>query len=59
MPINKNLARILLTGLLELDRKEIVLLLLDTIQSVAELPEGKRVHFAELFLEMVGLWSEE
>lgn len=49
----------LMTGLLELDRKEIVLLLLDTIQNVAELPGGKRVRFAELFLEMVGLWSEE
>ena len=49
----------LMTGLMDLDRKEVVLLLMDTIQSVAELPEGKRVRFAELFLEMVGLWNEE
>lgn len=31
----------LMTGLMELDHKEIALLLLDTIQSVAELPEGE------------------
>ena len=49
----------LMTGLMDMDHKEIVLLLLDTIQSVAELSEENRVRFAELFLEMVGLWDEE
>ena len=47
----------LMTGLLELDQREIVLQLLDTIHGVAELPEEKRIYFAELFLEMVKLWS--
>lgn len=49
----------LMTGLLDLDQREITLLLLDTIQGVAELPEEKRLRFAELFLEMVKLWNEE
>ena len=47
----------LVLGLFELDKREITLLLLDTIQSVAELPESRRLRFAELFLEMVKLWS--
>ncbi len=50
---------ILMTGLLDLDRREIVLLLLNSIQVVAELPEEKRIRFAELFLEMVHLWNSE
>lgn len=48
---------VLMTGLLDLNRREIVLLLLNSIQALAELPEGKRIRFAELFLEMVHLWS--
>lgn len=48
---------ILMTGLLDLDRREIVLLLLNSIQAVAELPDGKRIRFAELFLEMAHLWN--
>lgn len=48
---------VLMTGLLDLNRREIVLLLLNTIQAVAELPEEKRIRFAELFLEMVHLWN--
>lgn len=48
---------VLMTGLLDLDRREIVLLLLNSIQAVAELPDGKRIRFAELFLEMVHLWN--
>lgn len=50
---------VLMTGLFDLDRREITLLLLDTIHEVAELPEAKRLRFAELFLEMVKLWNEE
>lgn len=49
----------LITGLLDLDQREVTLLLLETIQGVAELTEEKRLRFAELFLEMVKLWSEE
>ena len=50
---------ILMTGLLDLDRREIVLLLLNSIQALAELPKEKRIRFAELFLEMVHLWNSE
>ena len=49
----------LMSDLMDLDHKEIVLLLLDTIRSVSELTVEKRIRFAELFLEMVGLWDEE
>ena len=49
----------LMTGLMDLDRRELALLLLNTIQSVAELPIEKRLRFAELFLEMVRLWDGE
>lgn len=50
---------VLANGLAELDHREIALLLLDTVQGVAELPEDKRLKMAELFLEMVKLWNEE
>ena len=40
-----------------LDRRELILLLLETIQSVADLPEDRRFRFAELFLEIVELWN--
>lgn len=49
----------LMTNLMDLDHREITLLLLDTIQGVAELEDAKRLRFAELFLEMVKLWNEE
>ena len=39
------------------EQREIVLLLLDTIQEIAELPEEKRLQMAEHFLAMVKLWS--
>ncbi len=38
---------VLMTGLFDLDRREITLLLLDTIHEVAELPEKKRLRFPE------------
>lgn len=47
-----------LLGLSALDQREISFLLLDTIQEVAELPEERRLRFAELFVEMVGLWND-
>ncbi|MBD5153113.1 MAG: helix-turn-helix transcriptional regulator [Oscillibacter sp.] len=50
---------VLANGLMDLDHREIALLLLDTIQGVAELPEGDRLKMAELFLEMVKLWNRE
>lgn len=49
----------LLAGVTGPDRREIVLLLLDTLQGVSELPEEDRVQMAELFLRMVKLWSKE
>ena len=49
----------LVLGVFDRDRQEISHLLLDTVQSVSELPEEKRARFAELFLEMVKLWDEE
>ena len=53
---NPSIAALVL-GLFELDKRESALLLLDTIQEVAELPESRRLRFAELFLEMIALWS--
>lgn len=49
----------LILGVLNLDQREVLLLLTDTVQDVAKLPEEKRLRFAELFLEMVRLWDEE
>lgn len=49
----------LTNGLKDLDHQEVALLLLDTIQGVAELPEEKRLQMAEHFLAMVKLWNEE
>ena len=49
----------LMTGLVDLDHQEIVLMLLDTLQGVAELPEDKRIQMAEHFLAMVKLWNEK
>ena len=48
----------LILGVFDLDQQETSRLLLDTIQSVAKLPEDKRLRFAELFLEMIQLWDE-
>lgn len=48
---------VLANGLAELDHREIALLLLDTVQGVAELPEEKRLQMAEHFLAMVKLWN--
>ncbi len=49
----------LTNGLTDPDRREVTLLLLDTIQSIAELPEEDRLQMAELFLEMVKLWNKK
>lgn len=49
----------LMTDLMDIDQREIALLLLDIIQSAAKLPDEKRLRLAELFLEMVRLWNEE
>ena len=49
----------LVLGVFDRDRQEISRLLLDTVQSVAELTEEKRLRFAKLFLEMVKLWDGE
>lgn len=48
----------LMLGLFEQDEREVVLVLLNTIQKLSELPPEKRLKFAELFLEMVALWNE-
>ena len=49
----------LILGILELDQREVLLLLTQTIQDVAKLPEEKREQFVELFLKMVKLWDVE
>ena len=50
---------VLLTGLLSLERQDILLLLLDTLRGVSELPYRERLRFAELFWEMIQLWNTE
>lgn len=49
----------LITGLTSTGRRDIFLLLLDTLQGVSELSEEDRIRFAELFLEMMQLWEKE
>ena len=48
---------ILLTGLISLDQRGVILLLLNMVQGISELPEAGKLRFAELFLEMVQLWN--
>lgn len=48
----------LLSGDIEPEQIQTVLLLLDTIQAVSILPQPKRFRFAEQFLELVQLWEE-
>lgn len=47
----------LIMGRVDPEQHQITLLLLDTIQAVANLPQPKRLKFAELFLELVQLWE--
>lgn len=49
----------ILLGLPNLDREEALRRIMEIIQDVKELTEEGRRRFAELFLEMVGLWDEE
>lgn len=55
--LNVNPASLIL-GVFDLEQGRIANLLLDTVQSVSELPEEKRLRFAELFLEIIRLWDE-
>lgn len=48
---------ILLTGLISLDQRGVILLLLNMVQGLSELPEPKKFRFAELLGEMVQLWN--
>ena len=48
----------LMSGNMEPEQRQTVLLLLDTIQAVSVLPKSKRLRFAELFLELTQLWEE-
>ena len=48
---------ILLTGILDLDKREIAYTLLTTLQKVGSLPKDKQLRFVELFMEMLQLWS--
>lgn len=50
---------VLVTGLADEDRREIILLLLDTVDGIARLSGEKRLRLAELFMEMVQLWDED
>lgn len=47
----------LISGKIEPEQSEIVCLLLDTIQAVADLPQPRRLKFAALFQELVQLWG--
>lgn len=49
----------LTAGMMDQDQREIALLLLELIQSIAELSEADRMRMAELFLEMVKLWNHK
>ena len=48
----------LILGILDPEQRDILLVLTETVQDLAKLPEEKRLRFAELFLEMVRLWDE-
>lgn len=48
----------LMAGIVEPKQYETVLLLTDTIRTVSDLPQDRRLRFAELFLEMVQLWED-
>lgn len=50
---------VLLTGDIGPKQLQTALLLLDTIQEVAILPQPRRLRFAEQFLELVQLWEDE
>lgn len=50
---------VLVSGSMEPGQYEVALLMLDMIQEVSELPQPKRLRFAELFLEQVQLWEED
>ena len=49
----------LISGKIESEQYEIILLMLDTVHAVSDLPQPRRLKFAELFLELVQLWEEE
>lgn len=49
----------LVSGKLEPEQSQIVFLLLDTIQAISDLPQPRRLKFAELFLELVHLWEDK
>lgn len=50
---------ILLTGMLDLDKREIAYTLLTTLQKVGALPKEKQLRFVDLFLQMLQLWNED
>lgn len=49
----------MMSGKIEPEQYQIVLLMADTIEAVSNLPQPKRLKFAELFLELVQLWEED
>ncbi len=49
----------LLSGDMEPEKYQIALLLLDSIKAISDLPQPKRLRFAELFLDLVQLWEVE
>lgn len=49
----------LMSGKIDEEQYQIVVLMLDTIQAVSDLPQPKRLKFAELFLELIHLWEED
>lgn len=49
----------LMAGSMEPEQYEIVLLMTDTIRAVSDLPQSRRLRFAQLFLELIQLWEDE
>lgn len=50
---------VLLTGMTEVEARDVVRPLLATMVNVSQLNNSKKVRLAELFWEMVRLWADE
>lgn len=50
---------VLLTGMTEVEARDVVRPLLDTVLKVSRLNNDKKIRLAELFWEMVRLWADE
>ena len=50
---------VLLTGMTEVEARNVVRPLLNAVRSISELNNDKKLRLAELFWEMVRLWADE